>query len=72
MKATINYKGANYENVELGSIKQTIVSFRIDTNKLNYYESIEQLVNDGADVDFYSQYAFVIVPRESVSSIIYL
>ena len=72
MKANINYKGVNYEDVELGSIKQTIVSFRIGTNKLNYYENIEQLVNDGADVDFYSQYAFVIVPRENVSSIIYL
>ena len=72
MKATINYKGANYEDVELASIKQTIVSFRIGTNRPNYHESIERLVNDGADVDFYSQYAFVIVPRENVSSIIYL
>lgn len=72
MKATINYKGANYENVELASIKQNIVSFRIGTNKLNYCESIEQLVNDGADVDFYSQYAFVIVPREDVLDIICL
>lgn len=72
MKANVNYKGVNYENVELGSIKQTIVSFRIDTNEPNYHESIEQLVNDGADVDFYSQYTFVIVPRENVTSIIYL
>ena len=72
MQATINYKGANYEDVELGSIKQTIVSFRIDTNRPNYHESIEQLVNDGADVDFYREYAFVIVSRKDVSEIIWL
>lgn len=71
MKAIINYKGMDYA-VELVSIKQTIVAFRIYEKQLNYYTSIKQLVNDGADVDFYSQYAFVIVPRENVSSIIYL
>ena len=72
MKATINYKGMDYENVELASIKQTIVSFRVYTNEPNYHESIERLVNDGADADFYNEYAFIIVLRENVTSIIYL
>lgn len=72
MKATINYKGVNYENVELGSIKQSIVSFRVYTNEPTYYKDLEQLVYDGADVDFYKEYAFIIVPRENVISIIYL
>lgn len=72
MKATINYKGMNYENVELASIREFVVAFRIYTNQPDYHETIEQLVNDGADVDFFSGYALVIVKRKDVTSIIYL
>lgn len=69
MRADITYKGMDYENVELASIKQSIVSFRLYTYEPNYYEDIELLVSEGADVDFYETHAFVIVPRENVSKI---
>ena len=72
MRANVIYKGVRYDNVELGSIKQNIVSFRIYTYAPTYNEDIEQLVNDGADVDFYKEYAFVVVSRKDVSEIIYL
>lgn len=72
MKANVIYKGVRYDNVELGSIKTTIVSFRMHTNEPTYNEDIEQLVNDGADVDFYNEYAFIVVSRKDISGIIWL
>lgn len=72
MKANVIYRGIRYDNVELGSIKQNIVSFRIHTTEPTYNEDIEQLVRDGADVDFYKEYAFIVVLREQVTSIFYL
>lgn len=72
MKANVNYRGEAYENVELTCIKKSIVAFRIYANATNYHECIEQLVNNGADVDFYKEYAFIIVDREQVKEIIYL
>lgn len=72
MKADINYKGVVYKNVELASIKEFVVSFRIYTNQHNHNEYVEQLISDGADVDFYNEYAFVVVSRNDVSEIIWL
>lgn len=72
MRTSVIYRGIRYDNVELGSIKQNIVSFRIHANEPTYNEDIEQLVRDGADVDFYKEYAFVVVSKKDVSEIIWL
>ena len=71
MRTTINWKTYILEGVELAHVNELLVSFRIYANEPHYWEYLEILIENGADVSLHVREAYVIVKREDVKTIMY-
>lgn len=63
MKADINYKGMNLEDVTMNSVMNYTVSFSMP-NERTTAEQLQQLTNLGAQITFYTNDVHVIVDKK--------
>lgn len=63
MKANVNYKGMNLEDVTMNSVMNYTVSFNIP-NERTTAEQLQQLTNLGAQITFYTNDVHVIVNKK--------
>lgn len=63
MKADINYKGMNLEDVTMNSVMNYTVSFNIP-NERTTAEQLQQLTELGAQITFYTNDVHIIVDKK--------
>ena len=63
MKADINYKGMNLEDVTMNSVMNYTISFCIP-NERTTAEQLQQLTDLGAQITFYTNNVHVIVSKK--------
>lgn len=63
MKATINYKGMNLEDVAMNRVMNYTISFDIP-NERTTAEQLQQLTNLGAQITFYTNNVHIIVDKK--------
>lgn len=65
MKATINYKGMNLEDVAMNSVMNYTISFCIPNERVTE-EQLQRLTDLGAQITFYTNEVHVMVSKKDI------